>query len=35
MAALAALPVGDATTLETYGTLNLLGTDTELDATFL
>lgn len=34
MAALAALPVGDATTLETYGTLNLLGTDTELDATF-
>jgi hypothetical protein len=34
MAALAALPVGDATMLETYGTLSLLGTDTDLDATF-
>lgn len=32
MAALTDLAVGDATTVETFGTLNLLGTETDVDA---
>lgn len=34
MAEFSDLAAGQATTLETYGTLNLLGTETELDASF-